>query len=99
MLPKQSVSAGVMSKVLLMGVVLKLAGATAAMPGRNVFFSSQKDGFYTFAYVLLRLPLFLCVSNFVASLHVVSCALYAGAEGAICPGSISLAESGRLAAG
>lgn len=38
-----------MSKVLLMGVVLKLAGATAAMPG---------------------------------------------AEGAICPGSISLAESG-----
>lgn len=56
-------------------------------------------------FIRLRLRLtpftfiFVCVSNFAASLHVVSCALYAGAEGAICPGSISLAESGRWAAG
>lgn len=64
MLPKQSVSAGVMSKVLLMGVVLKLAGATAAMPGRNVSFLHKRMVFirlrlrltpFTFIFVCFKL--------------------------------------------
>lgn len=61
MLPKQSVSAGAMSKVLLMGVVLKLAGATAAMPGRNVSFLHNRMVFMRLHLRLTPFTFIFCV--------------------------------------